>query len=217
MRHEKVTTLSLLSIATFLVFTALAFTGWSTQAAELKCTNIDSRLHYTSSSSATKTESGSSCTFSVDGADASSQQQNRTASSDLRIFGSCVRILRAGRHQDFIARMVVPAMVAQTLRDNQVVVNGRLPRFPGFDRSVCLRLPQSMRPTDDSDLTNVHRELRSSTRGFKQCISSWAAGRGSPQGRSGDPCSVGRDGMLEMNFRSSFGRHTVKLPARMVR
>jgi hypothetical protein len=184
-------------------------------AAEIICGNVndDARTYFKSGLSATRTLSGKDCTISIDGATATSTVAGATTTSTTAQASSnaavCLAYFTRDRRvlatlSDVIATQIVPLLVIASI-----------PKFPPFtttvddvgvipDENACMNYinrVQATQPTVDSTIQHV---FGSSFPGISQCLSKGSS--------SGDVQCEQRDGALDIDFKSSFGAHSITIP-----
>lgn len=207
-------TLPAIALSVLLAFTKSAFSE------EIKCSNMNAKTHYDYTSSASKTETSSSCTISINGADADSHGIPPIAlwciAWDFRSGGGS-RILGDSDLMEFS----IPLFVLPTLEDTHGGSNLTIPSSmeiwlpSNWNVSTCNQWLDVLGTTlgaanvKPSELTDLHASFSSlSTKLLDEFIDCYRSGRTSASFSS--CATVGRS--TQISFHTSFGSHTIGLP-----
>ena len=176
-------------------------------AAEIKCGNVqdDARTLYDSSTTASKTTSGKTCTVSIGGASANSKIA--AVSGPL---ARCVSILRLRNTLD---RMSAEALASQLI---PVLVAASVPGFelsswrtmtPNAGAAECANFFSQLGTSGQSSFgSQLHDEIKKLENGIASCLKNGSSG-------SGVTCARMKEtSQTTIEFSTRFGTHTIVLP-----
>ena len=211
--EETMKTLPAIALSVLLAFAKSAYSE------EIKCSNMNAKAHYDSTSSAAKTETSSSCTISIDGADANSHGVPLNA---LWCITSDFRSQKGSRILSDLdlVEFSIPLFVLPTLEDahggSNLTIPSSLQIWPPshWDIHACNSWLDNLSRTlrnenvNPSDLTALHGSFSSlSYRLFDDFVDCYR------NERTSTSFSCRSEGSsMQISFDTSFGSHTIGLP-----